>query len=63
MVVSLSRLFNRTTQEMIGGQYSRGHRTGSEKNGSVNFIKWSGYHWRGYLSDKTGDDWIRIQGT
>ena len=31
--------------------------------GTVNFIKWSGYHWRGYLSDKTGDDWIRIQGT
>ena len=31
---------NLTTQEMIGGQYSRGERTGSEKNGTVYFINW-----------------------
>ena len=33
---------NLTTQEMIGGQYSRGQRTGSEKNGTVCLIDWRG---------------------
>ena len=54
MVVSLSRLFNRTAQEMIGGQYSRGQRTGSEKNGTVYFINRIGLD-RSTSEGNTGD--------
>ena len=36
------RRYQETTQEMTGGQYSRGYRTGSEEIGTVCLIKRTG---------------------
>ena len=48
------RRYQETTQEMIGGQYSRGYRTGSEENGTVFFINRIGFD-RSTSEENTGD--------